>query len=42
VTDFEGRRAIDSRTILAANNLLHPTVLDRLLRTEAPAESGDV
>jgi len=41
VTDFEGRRAIDSRTILASNGLLHTTVLDRLVRTEAPAESGD-
>jgi histidinol-phosphatase len=33
VTDFEGRRAIDSRTFLATNGLLHDEILGRLLRT---------
>ena len=30
VTDFDGRRAIDSRTFLATNGILHETFLERL------------
>jgi histidinol-phosphatase len=33
VTDLDGRRAIDSRTFLATNGLLHDEILDRLRRT---------
>ena len=32
VTDFEGRRRIDSGTFLATNGHLHETILDRLVR----------
>ena len=30
VTDLDGRRAIDSRTFLATNGILHDTFLERL------------
>ena len=35
VTDFEGRRAIDSGTFLATNGLLHDVVLERLRTSTA-------
>jgi histidinol-phosphatase len=34
VTDFGGRRLIDSGTILATNGLLHDTILARVLASD--------
>ena len=39
ITDFEGRRRIDSRTMLATNGILHDEVLSRLLAHPTGEES---